>query len=262
MINKLPKPPLTEVVFEMRWALGAQPPLQFDPGYPQLFDTFTAYAKRKKFTEIKDFQPAYSPSHFGVSRRYHKPGTNFPLLQIGPGIFAANDGPDYEWAKFRPMALDAASAIVADYSAPKEFPFKLAHIELRYLDTFDESVIGTADLPTFIREATTAQLSIPNLAEGIDANKPTQGRIVLQSQVKTPAHALFIVDFASAKQDETPVVRLETKVISQGEHLLFGKSGKDLEAKLSQWLKEAHDVTSAAFKKLVSEQVYDKFKRT
>jgi hypothetical protein len=80
--------------------------------------------------------------------------------------------------------------------------------------------------------------------------------------VKTPAHALFIVDFASAKQDETPVVRLETKVISQGEHLLFGKSGKDLEAKLSQWLKEAHDVTSAAFKKLVSEQVYDKFKRT
>jgi len=259
MINKLPKPPLTEVVFEMRWSLGVQPPLQFDPGYPQLLDTFTSYAKRKRFTEIKDFQPTYSPSHFGISRRYHKPGTNFPLLQIGPGIFAANDGPDYEWSTFKPMALEGASTVVADYQPVKEFPFRLTHLELRYLDTFDESVIGTADLVTFINEATTAQLSVTPLQE-LDPRKPIQGRLILQRDVNTPAHAVFIVDVASAKRDETPIVRLETKVLTQGEQVLAVKSGKAFEARLSQWLEEAHVLTSATFKNLVSEQVYDKFK--
>jgi uncharacterized protein (TIGR04255 family) len=259
MIKKLPKPPLTEVVFEMRWALGEPHPVPFDPGYPYLVDTFTSYAKKKGFNNIKDLQPEYSSSHFGVSRRYYKGEKNFPLLQIGPGIFAANDGVDYEWSTFSAMAIGGAVAVVAEYPSLKDFLLNLVHFELRYIDTFDEGLIGTADLITFINEGTEASLSLPQLTQAANLDKTFRGRLLLQVDAKTPARSVFSIDIASAKRDETPVVRLETKVISQGEHVPVARPGKAFEPKVRDWLEQAHVLTSDSFRKLVTQQVYDKF---
>jgi uncharacterized protein (TIGR04255 family) len=171
----------------------------------------------------------------------------FPLLQIGPGIFAANDGTEYEWSSFKAMALEGASAVIKDYRPLKDFAFNLQQFELRYLDTFDEKLLGTADLTTFINEGTTARLSAPKLADGAELNKPVQGRVILHREIGTPDRAIFTVDIASAKRDDTPVIRMETKVVSGGQNVPAAKGGKDFDKKLSQWLDGAHAVTSAAF---------------
>lgn len=260
MINKLPNPPLTEVIFELRWALGEGNPIPYDPGYSCLVDSFTAYAKRKKFTEVRDLQPPYSPVSLGISRRFHRPGSNFPLLQIGPGIFAANDGTEYEWSTFKAMSLEAAAAAIKEYRPVKDFPLNLQQFELRYLDTFDEKLLGTADLTTFINEATTARLSVPKLIQEAEVKKPLQGRIVLHRQIGVPLGATFTVDIASAMRDDTPVIRMETKVVSQGQSVPIARPSKSFETKLSQWLDEAHEVTSSTFKNLINEKVYSKFK--
>ena len=57
-VERLPNAPLSEVVFEMHWALegaGERPThLQWDPGYPALADAFTDEAKKAGFGVVRD----------------------------------------------------------------------------------------------------------------------------------------------------------------------------------------------------------------
>src|ERR1044072_977127 len=95
-IDRLPKAPLAEVVFELRWKLpgpvDAPALMKSDPGLLPLLDPFTAGMKKIGFRSFKDIAPPLQTAGYGVARRYFKAAEQtFPIMQIGHGIFASNE---------------------------------------------------------------------------------------------------------------------------------------------------------------------------
>jgi len=93
----LPKAPMVEVVFELRWKLQTGPKgevmvLQSDPGLVPLVDRFSKRMKQIGFSYQRDMSHPLQTGPHGVARRFSKSADlPFPLQQIGPGIFASNE---------------------------------------------------------------------------------------------------------------------------------------------------------------------------
>jgi len=263
MIKKLPKPPLTEVVFEMRWKMLTNDtiPFPYDPSYPQLLDTFSKYAAAKGFVDQEDTQAPYSILALQIARRFQqKDSKSFPLLQIGPGLYAANESVNYDWDAFKKMAIDGASVIESSFPKLDAFGFNLDRLELRYIDTFDEDLIGTADLLDFMNKATTASVSIPELVGKDRLKSKYRGRIFFEADAKKPSGSVLSIDLISAarKKSGSAVIRMTTKVFSR-EDTVFPKSSKRWSQKLDDWLEDAHHLTSTSFRRFVRPEVYEKF---
>jgi hypothetical protein len=259
MSGKLANAPLTEVVFEIRWETQtATAPFVTDPGYSKVFDSFTAYARKQGFTRIVDKQPPYSGLLNSISRRFYKEKTEFPILQIGPGTFASNASAEYEWNEFKERSLKAASELIRSYPKHKEHRLRISHVELRYIDTFSEAIAPVTDVTQFMRDATRLELHLPNFWHNDNLSQEVRGRIVLDVDARKPAGARFYFDLGSANLDDTPIVRMESKIVATRDNVL--PIGKDFEQALSEWLDEAHDITSPSFKALIKEDVLEKFR--
>ena len=110
--SHLPNAPLTEVVFEMRWALEDRgkgvSTSSSDPGYPLLVDNFSVAAKKYGLNfELRMDREGIMAAH-SIGYRYRKGKEQlFPIWQIGPGIFASNDSTTYEWESYKNLTLEA-----------------------------------------------------------------------------------------------------------------------------------------------------------
>lgn len=104
--EKLPKAPLREVIFELRWGLG------YDPSSKQELDLGfdMAQGQFKHLVEQEfPFHRRLTPQNFPLSLFSHKvvhqfweAENTYPLLQLGPGLFSQNDTEkNYVW-DFRP----------------------------------------------------------------------------------------------------------------------------------------------------------------
>jgi uncharacterized protein (TIGR04255 family) len=126
----LPNAPLAEVVFELRWALHNQSKsnqmlMQSDPGFIPALDTFSRKIVRAGFGVIKDIadEPNKFVLPYSVSRRFYaKQDFGFPLLQLGPGIFASNQTAEYEWKSFKKQSTLGTKYIVSSYPKLRSFP--------------------------------------------------------------------------------------------------------------------------------------------
>jgi hypothetical protein len=258
---KLPNAPLVEAVFELRWAV--QPGLGYaDPGFPYLHHDFT---KRigGGFPVHRDMGPPDAlPAPYAIARRFYvAPETEFPLLQIGPGIFAANQSVDYDWPSFKRLIADGIHTLLSSYPKSASFPIRPNYLELRYVDAFDASLVETADLIQFIKAGTTMRLDAPPFFSQIDAAE-VKGRIVLHALVKKWKDTQFILDLGSGSRGGAEdIVRLETKVVTQAAGVPKMQPSKFLKD-LDRWLEFAHGLTSPFFKKFVTDNVMSKFKRT
>jgi uncharacterized protein (TIGR04255 family) len=260
MNSRLPKAPLTEVVFEMRWDTLPAPPLPVDPGYPVLLDAFSNYARKRGFDSIEDKMPQYAGVGRSISRRFRIGQDAFPLLQLGHGLYAANESVNYEWASFKQMAADGASCIIDAYPKLEKFDLTISHVELRYIDTFEETLVGTTDIAEFINRATEEKVVLSPFWAGKLLSGEHRGRIHFESDVKKLPGSVFFVDFASAKRDEAPVIRMETKVVWSGSGLFPVRSASYFSKKLEPWLEHAHEVTHNSFFEIIKPTVLDRFK--
>src|ERR1043165_8883659 len=98
--DRLPNAPLSEVVFELRWELLPDPsgPFPTDPGLAPLIDQFTTRIKAKGFGIAKDMaQHSFVVAHTVARRFYQAEDAPFPLMQVGPGVFATNQDSKYVW---------------------------------------------------------------------------------------------------------------------------------------------------------------------
>jgi len=48
------------------------------------------------------------------SRFYRAEDQNFPILQIGPGIFAANQSSEYDWESFRKLTREGVEILLRE----------------------------------------------------------------------------------------------------------------------------------------------------
>jgi hypothetical protein len=53
---------------------------------------------------------------YAIARRYYlAKDQDFPLMQMGPGIFASNQSSDYVWPSFKKQVLNGTQAVLASY---------------------------------------------------------------------------------------------------------------------------------------------------
>jgi uncharacterized protein (TIGR04255 family) len=259
-VDRLPNAPLAEVVFEIRWKLQGNVPFVTDPGLLPLTAAFTARAAKLGFPSFKDMaRPEEVVGHSVIRRFYTAPDVTFPILQIGSGVFASNQSSDYVWPSFRSQALKGLKLYLDSYPKMEAYPLEPVHLELRYIDVFDESLLGTLDLVEFASRGTALKIEIPDsLFDKKVFTGPFEGRLLLQKQMKSGMN--FVVDFASARRapDGEKMLRLESKAVMQAGIPKFRGAVTFMRA-VDKWLQEAHDLTSPFFKRFMTSEVMRKF---
>lgn len=267
---RLPRAPLAEVVFELRWALQQGPIPQglmnFDPMIFPLLYAFGVGIAKKGFPFVRDVSHPSNTGPYGVIRRYYKSEELlYPLMQIGSGIFATNESHLYDWKRFKSQVLMGVQVLLDTY--PTEFGTRLipAYLELRYVDVFDKTVLPEGSVVSFAEKASSLKIQLPPIL----GNKEmfwgnVAGRVVFQRSIRDRKDSLFEAELASAQNAGTneAVIKLESKVRSTGGGVPALKNNKKFISDVGDWLEFAHDVTSPFFKDFVLPEFMKKFRRT
>jgi uncharacterized protein (TIGR04255 family) len=264
----LPKAPLAEVVFELRWALQAGPQgeavLQSDPGLIPLLDRFTKEMKRIGFGSTRDMSHPLQTGPHGVVRRFYKAiDRPFPIIQIGPGIFATNESSEYDWKPFKKQAEQGIRALLRSYPKLDFFSLKLIHIELRYIDAFPASLVGNVALFSFLEKQTMLKIGLPEMLTNKKILEPdAMGRFHFRARLAGRKRSELQVELDSGKNAETgeDLVRMETKVLSlEPDVPTLADNSKAFRA-IDSWLEMAHDITSPLFKQLIKRETLAKYR--
>jgi uncharacterized protein (TIGR04255 family) len=261
--TQLPSAPLSEVVFELRWQLQPGPFMLFDPLLMPLLASFSAAMERTGFSSIQDVVHPQQAGSYGVARRFRKSTESpYPLMQIGPGIFAANESAQYTWKSYKQQVLDGAKALFASYPASLGFPLHPNYLELRYVDVFDNAVLEHTSLFDFIETATSLHVKLPN--ELINPKLfwgDATGRFALQRALRGKKDTNFSIDIVPGQTTDTKknVIQLTSKVMSTGVGVPVVTNTRAFLVQLGRWLEFAHSVTSPFFKEFILADVKRKF---
>jgi len=263
--HRLPRAPLVEVVFELRWKLkgspAVPPPLYMDPGLLPLIYDFSKHAAKLGFDVRQEMMPPDQTAAYSIVHRYRtKDAPDFPLLQVGPGIFAANQGPLYEWHEFKSFGLEGLKALLASYPKLPGFPLEPTHLELRYLDIFDHSLLDTADIVAFLNRGTTLRVDIPAFVQDPKRfSGELGGRFIVGRAAQAWKRSNFSLDFASVTVKEQQALRLETKVVTIEDGVPRLGTPSQFVSGVAKWLEFAHGLTSPFFREFVREELMRQF---
>jgi uncharacterized protein (TIGR04255 family) len=266
-LARLPNAPLVEVVFELRWKLynDAIPlPLRIDPGVLPLLNTFSAKMAELGYGSALDLAPVEQTAGQSVLRRFRRtPDQAFPLMQIGSGIFATNDGPMYEWEPYRDQVLRGVEVLLDSYPNLEAYPLQPNHLELRYRDIFDETSLQTGVVTEFLSRGTTMKVEPPAFLrnpERFEANMPT--RVVFNAISRGRKDTQFVVDFGTVLQEGRAAFSLENKVVTRDAGVPTFDTKRRFLSGLEKWLEFAHALTSPFFKSFVRPELMDQFEKT
>jgi uncharacterized protein (TIGR04255 family) len=267
--GRLPKAPLAEVVFELRWALQEGPEgeaiLRSDPGLLPLLAAFTDRMRKLGFRTAKDMSHPLQTGAYGVVRRYYKSADRpFPIMQVGNGIFASNDSSSYVWPAFKKQVNQGLRVLLAAYPKLDFFSIVPNHIELRYIDLFTASLAGRTKLFEFIEQGTTLKIDFPTFLNNkkIFSGDPV-GRFGFRRPLKFQKNSNFLLDLASIRQGDSKedAIRMESKVVTTGDSTPSTAEGTARFLKhVDDWLESAHAITSPFFREFILPEMMNKFK--
>lgn len=263
---RLPNAPLAEVVFELRWSLVGDPglplPLHTDPGLLPALSMFTVEAAKLGFSATRDMSRPQETGGYGIARRFYRSAEKpFPLLQLGPGIFASNQSVEYDFEGFKQQTLEGMDAFLRSYPSLSGYPLMPNQFELRYIDFFDKSLLGTTDLFKFLEQGSTLGVKLPPILQQSTFGGEVSGRLLCSVPVRSQPNTVFSFDVGSAKKDKDDVIRLETKVVTKPGTTKAAQNS-DLVHWVSEWLENAHGLTSPFFKGFVQPKLMEKFNAT
>lgn len=250
-MSKLPKAPLQEVIFEIRWALKP------DKISGQLNDEGFEFAGGRlstilenEFPVIKRIIPADIPSqlmHYRVINQYWSGESTWPVIQLGPGIFTINCTDDnYFWEEhFRGLIDKGLDCLEQAYKVP----LSIEYVSLRYIDaiTTAEHILPGESWENFIKRNFNLEYS---------NNFNTRG---VQKQIKI--NQVFELEDKSDLQLEITNGKIKNQdaLIWQTS---ISKPGKFDKQALIPWADYAHGVTHDLFKELVKPHLYASFSGT
>ncbi|MDN7604923.1 TIGR04255 family protein [Burkholderia gladioli] len=182
------KPPLVELIAELRWGaptfgltpggMGAfafpaevgeqgQPQLQF--AYATLFDSFfmrfAVEAHKMGFTiQERVIPPNAILMPYQTVWRWKKPDVPGLLLQLGSGVFTVNGGPPAysHWDTFVPIVQEGVAGLLTALEAhPQPRPTAFSHTLLRYIDLFDSEIAAKKTPLDFFRDVLGLKIELP-----------------------------------------------------------------------------------------------------
>jgi uncharacterized protein (TIGR04255 family) len=141
--DRLPKKPLAEAIFELRWAPDETrvKGLTVDPGFRLLVGRYYDRVKAD-YPNVVDLPTAQIPEElaaYAVRHQFRASKDGRPVTQLGPGIVTVNETAAYSWATFKPRILSAVGALFESY--PTEIaPCVPNEVMLRYLNAIPAQI--------------------------------------------------------------------------------------------------------------------------
>lgn len=226
-MSKLPKAPLIEVVFELRWMITDPQDnqnIQYLPGdlYPKIKEK---YPHREPMQGIPIFGQT-------IASRFRTAENEYPLIQIGPGIFTVNTSDaKYFWKEYEAEVIDVIGKLNEVYV------FKDSHnatLTLRYID-FIKFDFSNDDVLKFLNE----KLHI-NVSQGFYETNSLAKNVVLSLN--------FDAEFGSLNV----AINQGKNILNEDGIIIQTNIAKNIikpeTEKIKLWLDGAHEVCSNVFK--------------
>lgn len=252
--RELKNKPLVEAIFEMRWALQQKGPgVAIDPHYRlllgRLYDRLqTEYAEHQQLETANI--PDEMASHV-VQHRFRVAEDDWPLVQLGPGIFTVNDTSKYRWEDYRARVTDAQSKL---YDAhPKASELQIENLTLRYIDAV-ECDHQSSSVLDFLNDKMNVSISLPpDLFEKTGVEQLPQRFQMHHMYRSTKPAGVIQIRFATGQRDGKPALIWETMCQSAGDDLPRMPDG------FEAWLDESHALVNDWFFKLIDGDLLRRF---
>lgn len=250
-ILKLPKAPLQEVVFEVRWELDSSEETnhQYDEGYEAAIGLLHSIIQ-KDFPVLKQKLPKGMPlpnniMNYQVNYQYWSGENKMPVLQLGPGIFTVNETEaNYEWEKqYFPLIKKALAWLIRAYRE-KEMKFNFAN--LRYIDKINISDYKFTNWLNFVNDNLNFNISNEFNAQG--ELKQFNFKQVFSSQDESDLQ----ITVASGKDNKNQDILIwEISMIKIASFNIDS---------IIKWLEQSHTITSQLFKEICKNDFFNSFK--
>lgn len=248
MVKKLPKAPLQEVIFEVRWALDLNPETRHfqDNGYDLAVGKFAGYIEDQFPIEVKkipDEFMGYLP-HQPVHQFWSAERT-WPVVQLGPGIMTLNDtDKNYIWEDtFYPCLKEVLNQLSRAYAKNKTLNFMT--YTLRYIDVVKIADYDFENWPSFIQK---------NLNFTFENQFDARGLLTqfnFQQTFEQEDGSGLKISLANGKNHKQEPVFIWQIEMTQTKKV-------DLNA-LLEWVETSHKITSQAFHDVCKMEFYDSF---
>ena len=244
-MSRLPKAPLIEVIFEIRWAIDinnkeAAQEVQYLHG-----DLFPLIKAKYPYREAANPQmplelmQIHSPTH-----RFREAANGYPLVQIGPGIVTVNTvDSKYFWDDYEARILEVLEKLKGVYSFNQHHHVQLA---LTYIDLlkFD---FERGDMLKFLEE----YLNI-SIKQGFYKNQVAAGNVLLVLNYPTENGSLNITIGRGKDNTGFDGITINTNLVS-------GNIKPEIPL-IKDWLSKSHEVCSGLFKEMTKGKLYESFK--
>ncbi len=245
-MSKLPKAPLQEAIFELRWPLKPDPTGRqlIDPEYQFALGKFQDALKNKFPFHVLKF-PNEIPIHllnYQTIHQFWSGERKWPVVQIGPGIATINETEkNYEWEKtYLPNITETINALKKSYG---EMAFN--QLTLRYIDVVKRSDYREDSLENFVQG--NFQFKFQN--EFNTRGKLT--RINFEQEFEINNLGFLNVSLTSSQNDQKEETFIwQTAIVFQGNIKMED---------IPDWLSKAHDCTSNLFKEICKKDFYASF---
>ena len=175
---------------------------------------------------------------------------DWPLVQVGPGIFAVNDTHRYAWTDFQQRAKEA---VVRLYDAhPSVAEFHIQSLVLRYIDAVEYNY-EDENAFTFLRDKMKLGISLPDsLFQNTSVESRPQSFLASNVSVFQTARQ-GSHQFCDGQKEDKSAILWETTVQSAGDDLPNMPDG------FPDWFDAAHEITDDWFFKLIEGELERRF---
>jgi len=246
--------PLVEAIFELHWELEKREGgIQADPHmhllvgrmYDRLLDEYP-FHEPLPLASVPDMMAPYMVRH-----RFRRAKSEWPLVQVGPGVVTLNNTDGYTWESFKRRCARLVDVLFDVYPAPETLAVNF--LQLRYIDAVDfgferDSVFD------FLGDKLKLQLGLlPSLFEdtGVD-DAPVHLDLRFAFRSTRPEGEMNL-RFARGERKGREALLWETTLVTRGEHTPTTTAG------IGQWLGEAHELTDDWFFKLIEGDLMERF---
>ena len=250
--------PLIEVITEVRWQLQpllAIPNAAIDPHFSVFAREFTERAKAGGFGLVERLVPEQMPTEmfpYAPLIRYRRSLTQWPLLQLGPGVLAVNNVPPYQgWASYRAYLEQAVAWLFATYPMPEKY-LTITKLEVRYLDGFTKT-LGYSTYLDFMNNSLNFGVKVPDrIAELSEAPQNAVIAVEIQLPSVSPKNSMAVLKSSPGKVRNDDALIME--LLCRTEH----NADVQKPEAILQWMDSAHNLVRDVFNRLTSDELKER----
>lgn len=239
--DQLSNPPIIESLLQVKWG-GQDAP---DPGYPlvvgRLYDRIS-----NEYPDNVDLPLAMAPANVAtqnVRHQFWSANSNWPVVQIGPGVATLNQAGQYHRNDFLKRAVALRSYLEDAYPQRLE----VNSLMLQYIDALEFDFVNQ-DVQSFVRDYLHVDLRIPDELFDFDDRPVVDHTSDLVIKFRLPSKrpsGSAELQISTGHLHGKPAVVWHTTVLSEGLDAVAGWDTFD------EWLTSAHGIVHHWFFALI-----------